>query len=77
MVQINQKRYDEALAHLKTLVEIAPGNVQAWANMGLALQALHRTADALKSFDRALAIDPNMPTARAGREQILREMQGK
>ena len=77
VVQINQKRYAEALAHLKTLVEIAPGNVQAWANMGLALQALHRTADALKSFDRALAIEPNMPTARAGREQILKEMQGK
>ena len=74
VVQINQKRYAESLAHLNTLIEIAPGNVQAWANRGLALQALHKTDEALKSFDRALAIDPNMPTARAGREQVLREM---
>jgi hypothetical protein len=54
--------YDRLLAR-------APGDVRALSNRGLALRSLNRAADAVKSFERALAADPANAQVRANAGQ--------
>ena len=41
----------------------APQHLRAWTNRGRALQALNRHAEAVASFDKAIAIDKNYADA--------------
>ena len=43
----------------------------AWYNRGIALHELKRYEDALASFDRAIALDPDGDAAIAGRTRSL------
>ena len=76
-VRLGQGRHEEALALWRALVELAPGNTRAHTNAGVALYRLGRIEEALRSFERALAIDPLLPSARANRaaarERLARE----
>ena len=45
--------------------------------MGIVLFYLGRSDESLKSFDRALSLDPNLESARANREALLKAMEGK
>ena len=48
-------RYEEALAADDAALRAAPANTRAWNNRGRAQQALNRHADALGSFQQAIA----------------------
>ncbi len=51
-------RYDEALAHLKKVVERNPKNADAWNYIGFSERKLGKFPDALSAYEKALAINP-------------------
>ena len=69
-----QQRYDEALELFQRLIDINSSDAVVHGNMGVVLFYLGRSNEALQSFDRALSLNPNLETARANREAVLKEM---
>ena len=63
-------RYDEAVALYQTLLDAGHAKAQTHANVGAALYRLNRPDEALRSFERALSLDPSLETARAGVRQL-------
>ena len=49
-----------------TLAELTPDSAQTHSNLGATLYYLGRREEALRSFERALALDPDLEAARAG-----------
>jgi len=64
----------EAQRLITSALKIAPTSPDAHANLGLVLGALKRPADALASFDRALALDANHFEALANRGHVLLDL---
>ncbi|SEA45611.1 methyltransferase domain-containing protein [Variovorax sp. YR216] len=68
-------RHPEALASHEKVLQLGtlpPG--ETWLRHGQTLQALGRPAQALDSYDRALAADPGIAQAWTNRGSILRDM---
>ena len=72
-----QQGYAEAVELFQRLIAIDSGDAVAYGNMGIALFYLGRNDAALKSFDRALSLDPTLASARANREAVLAVLAGK
>ena len=66
MARFQEQRYAEAHALYRTLAGITPDSAQTHSNLGATLYYLGRSEDALRSFERALSLDPDLETARAG-----------
>ena len=66
MARFQEKRYEEAHALYRMLAELTPDSAQTHSNLGATLYYLGRSEDALRSFERALSLDPDLETARAG-----------
>ena len=75
MVRFKQQRYEEALALYRTMIEINPDSAQTHSNLGTSYYYLDRPADALRSFERALSLDPTLESARTGLEQVRKALQ--
>ena len=73
-LRAEQQHYDEMLELLQRFVALHPNDAATYSNMGIALVFLGRSDEALRSFDRALALDPTLENARANREVLLEEM---
>jgi len=54
-------------------VRIRPGWAEAWTNLGAAQLSSGHPADAVLSFRKALAINPNLVNARRGLDQAMRQ----
>jgi len=63
-----------ALALLDEILLVTPHLLPAWCNRGNALDDLGRSEEAIASYDRALAINPNYEMARLNREIVCRKM---
>jgi tetratricopeptide (TPR) repeat protein len=50
-------------------LKIRPGWAEAHNNLGIALASQGRIAEALKHFERAVELNPNLADARANRDQ--------
>ncbi len=70
-MRMNQGRYAAALASAQQAIARYPDDAQAHYLVGLGLYHLDRKADALRHYDRALALDPNLKTAREQRKQFF------
>ncbi len=57
-------RLANAIAEYQNAIRIAPGFADAHYNLGVAFSQSGRLQDAISEFDRALAIDPNLNSAR-------------
>ena len=66
------KRYEEALALYRALLEIRPEGAATHSNLGATLYYLGRPEDALRSFERALSLDPGLEIARSSLERLKR-----
>lgn len=77
MIRYGQKRYGEALELYGTLTEIDPEAAQTHANRGATLYHLGRIAEALESFQRAHALDPDLEMAMRGAADMRRILAGK
>ena len=62
-VRFSQKRFGEAAELFGKLAEIEPANASAHSNLGASLHSMGRIEEALRSYERALAIDPEMKDA--------------
>ena len=71
---INQRRYAEGLAAAQQMIARYPDDAQAHQLAGLGLFHLNRKADALRHYDRALVLNPNLKTAREQRKQFFESM---
>jgi len=58
-----EHRLEEALAVLDRVVAAAPAQAAAWLERGYTLEALRSEAAAKESYQRALALDPNLAPA--------------
>ena len=70
MLRFREQRYEVALDLYRTLVEINQNSAQSHANMGAALYYLDRPEEAIRSFEHALSLDPNLEAARTGLQQL-------
>ena len=75
-LRAEQQRYNEMLELLQRLIDIDPSDAAIHSNIGIALFYLGRSDEALKSFDRALSLDPTLENAHANREALLEAMEG-
>ena len=66
MTRFGQRRYEDALALYRTLLEINPDHALTHSNVGAALLHLGRPQEALQSIERALALDPDLERRRCG-----------
>jgi len=73
---MRQGKFEEALKHLSTSVEIAPELADGHEQYGLALAALGRLNEAEESLQTALRLDPNSKTVHSKLTR-LQAMQGK
>lgn len=72
-VSLFDGRYSEAIAAYQAVVKRDPKNVDAITHMGLIVAIGGHADNALETFERALAIDPNYPPALLYRGQVLLE----
>ncbi len=70
MARFGQRRYEDALALYRTLLEINPDNALTHSNAGAALYHLDRPQEALQSIERALTLDPDLEIARTGLAEV-------
>jgi tetratricopeptide (TPR) repeat protein len=75
--RLSQQDYESAVRLFNQVLAGHPKHVQSFGNLGLALAGLGRRADALESFDRALALDPNYEPARINRRVIETMREGE
>lgn len=61
---------DAALVVLDRSVASNPAITEAWSERGIVLESLNRPVDAAKSFQKALELRPDHPTARVGFERL-------
>jgi tetratricopeptide (TPR) repeat protein len=72
MESINQEQhYQAARTALEKLTKMAPANPRAYINLGSILTKLGFTDQALDSYDRALAVEPNFALAHWNRALLL------
>ena len=64
VLRFQQQRYEEALHFYQALIEIGEANARVHANVAATLYSLERPDEALRSLDRAFALDPAL--ARTG-----------
>ncbi len=72
MLRFGRKRYEEAAGLYRKLAEPAAAGAQVHANLAAALYHLGRHAAALRSFERALSLDPDLKMARTGAAHMRR-----
>jgi tetratricopeptide (TPR) repeat protein len=56
------------------VLEIDAKYAFAWSNKGVSLLILCRYEEALRSFEKALEIDPNLETARKAKQMCLENL---
>lgn len=65
-IRLQQDQPDEAVSYLRRSLELDPGQADAQANLGTALQAVGQYQEAIPAFEEALRLRPGMPEARKG-----------
>ncbi|HEV8346897.1 MAG TPA: tetratricopeptide repeat protein [Vicinamibacterales bacterium] len=63
MLYLELRRYDEAIRHFSTSLELKPGSAVAHYNLGTALTFARRFDDAAREYQAAIGIDPRYPKA--------------
>jgi tetratricopeptide (TPR) repeat protein len=66
-----QGRYAEALSELEHAYDLAPGDVIILNAIGLCLVLQNRTVEAIKVYDAALAIEPDLPQSHLNKADAL------
>ena len=74
MLRFGQRRYQETLGLYRRLLELQPDSAQTHSNLGATLYHLGRAEEAIRSFDRALVLDPELAMARKGLEEARRRV---
>ena len=73
-VLLEAGQLEDAVTHLRKVVQASPRDVSALNNLGLALTRLKRLDEAVAALDRAIAANPNVAEAINNRGNALRMM---
>lgn len=60
----NLDRYEEAIKQYKTAVEMQPGYLTAWNNLGDVLEKQKKYSDALVAYQEVLGLEPGNAVAK-------------
>ena len=63
-------RYEDAVALYQGIVDAGQAKAKTYANVGTALYRLNRLEEALRNFEQALALDPDLEIARAALQRL-------
>ncbi len=77
LLDLNLRHDVEALVSVRKALALNPQSAEGWNVQASALRALGRIPEALASFDRALAINPDYPDALCNRGSLLLDDQGR
>src|SRR4051812_24534685 len=61
---LNEQKYSQAATKLELATRLLPANAQAWNHLGLAYHKAGQPSDALKAYEQARRLDPNLSAAR-------------
>jgi tetratricopeptide (TPR) repeat protein len=61
---IQQRQFQPALEKLRAALDVYPAHATLWNHLGLAYHALAETTNAVRAYQRALSLDPNLAVAR-------------
>lgn len=70
---LNNKKVNEAIEIFKLNVESYPNSANVYDSLGDALQTAGKKEEAIKSYEKALSIDPNYPSA----AESLKKLKGQ
>ena len=74
---IRHRRYGDALPLFQQLLTMKPNHPRFHVGRGVSLSGLGRNEEALRSYERALALQPGMDIARINRERLLKYLEQK
>ena len=77
LVRFEEKRYEDALRLFTSLRDNFSGGAQVHSNIGATLYHLGRLEEAVRSFETALSIDPDMERERSILKQLKKEIEGR
>lgn len=65
-IRFGQERYVQALSLYRILVGTGSESAKIYSNIGVALLSIGKASEAIRSFERALSLDPSLESARSG-----------
>ncbi len=65
------RQLEEALEHFRSVRDLAPGNAEAWMNLGYAMARQRKLEEALRCYDRAIELQPRLAEAHFNRSMAL------
>jgi Flp pilus assembly protein TadD len=64
-------KYDEAVSEFKKVLEINPGNAEAYYNIGLIKESSNQTDEAREMYSKALAVKPDYKIVRVRLNKLI------
>ncbi len=74
MMAMSVEKFDEALTHLSSVVELAPDFAEGWNKRATVLYLMRRFEDSIADVDRTLALEPRHFGALSGLGLIHRQL---
>lgn len=71
---INRNQFENALTDLETLLVIDPEHIKAINNLGWVHEKLGNINEAMRLYERALELQPNMQSAKKNRARLIKKM---
>jgi tetratricopeptide (TPR) repeat protein len=70
-------RYEDSIKDIEKTLALEPRHFGALSGLGLCEAQLHREKEAFDAFEKALAINPNMPGVRLNAEEMKKALANK
>jgi Flp pilus assembly protein TadD len=64
-------KYDEAISEFKKVLEINPGNAEAYYNIGLIKESSNQMDEAREMYSKALAVKPDYKIVRVRLNKLI------
>ena len=76
-IYLRQEKYNHADIALRTALQYEPRNARWWARLGYVRERATEWSYAVAAYDQALASNPDLEDAKAGRQRALVRIQGR
>jgi len=76
-IYLRQEKYNHADIAIRTALQYEPRNARWWARLGYVRERSAEWTYAVAAYDQALASNPDLGDAKAGRERALARIQGR
>lgn len=71
-----RKDYDASMRDIARVLSLEPRHYAAWSGLGIILMQVNEKKQALAAFEKALAIDPKLESARNAADRLKKELDG-